>query len=193
MKVRNTAGLCPAVVYFYLNKYSNTEEINKIRIKTRNELHIQQNKKLVMFSAVFKRNKGLSDFLRLAQNYANNSNYLFLLVGDGEEAGLIDKFNLSNIIWLGFVNNVEDYLLASDIYIFTSLFEMMPVALIEAINCDRAILAYNTQINNFLLNSKNICNTFNELSDKLAEHQFVKNHKKYDKKYGMEKLRDLLK
>jgi hypothetical protein len=67
---------------------------------------------------------------------------------------LIDEYRGNNIIAVGCVNDVERYLISSDIYLFSSfLQEMLPMALVEAINADLSILAYDTIINRFLLSN----------------------------------------
>lgn len=59
-----------------------------------------------------------------------------LLVGDGELKDKIkskcERLNLEDVIFTGMVNNVYDYLQAMDVFVFPSLWEGSPLALIEA-------------------------------------------------------------
>ena len=69
--------------------------------------------------------------------FKSNSNTILLLVGDGERMQLIlhqvDILGLKDrVIFAGTQDNVEDYLQAMDIFVFPSLYEGLPGALIEA-------------------------------------------------------------
>ncbi|MCM2590890.1 glycosyltransferase family 1 protein [Rossellomorea marisflavi] len=69
--------------------------------------------------------------------YKMNNSALLLLVGDGELRPLIEEkisnYNLeNNVIIIGSVPNVHDYLQMMDIFIFPSIFEGLGIALIEA-------------------------------------------------------------
>ena len=101
---------------------------------------------------------------------------------------------MENLIWVGRVNDVEQYLIASDIYAFLSKFEgeMMPMALIEAINTNKKIIAYDTEINNFLLDN----NTFSNIDQDVLQSSIIpngENLKHYDMEYANVKLNNLLK
>lgn len=72
-----------------------------------------------------------------SESLKNNPNQHMLICGDGilrrdiEEQ--IDKLGLKNhISLLGNILNSQDYLSASDIYVFPSIFEGMPLSIIEA-------------------------------------------------------------
>ncbi len=67
------------------------------------------------------------------------SNAVLLLIGDIRNAALYNAIltaieGESNIYLLGGVSNVEDYLAASDAFILPSIFEGMPISLIEALS-----------------------------------------------------------
>lgn len=117
----------------------------------------------------------------------------FLIAGEGEEQYLIDEYRGNNIIAVGCVNDVERYLISSDIYLFSSfLQEMLPMALVEAINADLSILAYDTIINRFLLSNS----TFESLDDMIKaveERRVPRGFKHYDKAYALGQFRNILK
>lgn len=77
----------------------------------------------------------LEVFKKLSEN--KNSNYKLMLVGDGELRYNIEDYikenNLqSKVILVGNVNNVQHYLHSMDIFLFPSIFEGLPMSLIEA-------------------------------------------------------------
>lgn len=67
----------------------------------------------------------------------NKTNAILLLLGDGEDREIlteqIQKLNLQeNVIMTGNVPNVGEYMSAMDVFVFPSLYEGMPLALVEA-------------------------------------------------------------
>lgn len=62
--------------------------------------------------------------------------YLFILIGDGhlrpEIERIIQEKQLDNIIMMGNISNVHEYLNLMDCFILPSLFEGLPISLIEA-------------------------------------------------------------
>ena len=177
------------IVNFYISKYKK-EEWSEIRLNIRSSLDISEELKIVCFSAIFRPGKGLSDFLELAKACSGNKNYRFLLIGDGPQRDLAEKYSYVNLIWVGKVNDVEKYLIASDYYFFPSKMEMMPMALLEAINTGKEIIAYPTEINNFLLNGE----TFENIIDpKILDCELPcgLSLRNYNLQYGIQQLRDL--
>lgn len=180
---------------FYLNLMEE-KDWDEIRRLKRKELNIDLGAKVIMFSAVFKAGKGLKDMLDLILTTIESCDkeYVYLIVGDGPESDLIENFKYRDkVIWTGFVNRVEDYLIASDIYFFPSLFnlEMMPMALIEAINLDKKILSYKTDINDYLLNNvtcKNLIGVLHNLENDIYPNEMIK----YNYKYAFNKFSDIL-
>lgn len=176
---------------FYLNRYSESQW-PEIRQTVRKELGIDSTTKLVCFSAIFKSGKGLKDVINLANSMSKDEDVRFLIVGDGQEAHLLDGYPYDNLIWVGRQNDVEKYLIASDVYVFTSnLKEMMPMALIEAINTNKQIFAYDTLINRHLLGDK----VFDKISRMSIMNGLPANGIEvvhYDRNYGKKKLRDLI-
>lgn len=176
---------------FYLNRYLESQW-PEIRQTVRKGLGIDSTTKLVCFSAIFKFGKGLKDVINLAKSMSKDENVRFLIVGDGQEAHLLEGYPYNNLIWVGRQNDVEKYLIASDVYLFTSnLKEMMPMALIEAINTNKQIFAYDTLINRHLLGE----NVFDKISRMSIMSGVPANGIEvvhYDRNYGTKKLRDLI-
>lgn len=181
---------------FYINKYSENER-EQIRNNLRKELKISEKDYIVTFSGVFKKGKNVSHIIELSKMLEDQKNIKFLILGDGPEREIVKNNLKDNIIWPGLVDDVEKYLYASDLYFFPSQKEMMPMALIEAINADLPIIAYETDISKFLLEKQFIAEGLLEVKEKILEFYNIDfrkyNHKnKFDLNYGMEKLKKIL-
>ncbi|BBE30180.1 hypothetical protein OSSY52_03210 [Tepiditoga spiralis] len=177
---------------FNINRYKK-EEYEKIKNKIRKELNLKDDDYIAMFSGTFKKGKNLSHILYFAEK---NPKIKFLILGDGEERSIL-KNKTNNIIWLGRVEDVEKYLIASDLYLFTSGKEMMPMALIEAINYNKACLAYNIEVNKYLLNKIQLCKNKEEMNQKIKELyknkiNYFEYKTKYNFDYGIRKMKELL-
>lgn len=82
-----------------------------------------------------KNHRFLIDFIK--QYYTHNSNISLLLLGEGEDKDKIKKMvqenQLDNVVkFLGVTSNVNEYLSASDCFLFPSLFEGLGIVAIEA-------------------------------------------------------------
>lgn len=69
---------------------------------------------------------------------AENIDFTLLIIGNGYdcEAGKeLQKLACDKIIFLGEKNNVNDYLLCSDAFCLTSIYEGLPISLLEALSC----------------------------------------------------------
>lgn len=178
------------IVNFYLNKYKECKW-PEIRNEVRKSLNIDKNQIIITYSSILKPGKNVSDFIRLAKEGQCEQNWTFLLMGDGVESDKVKSYNASNLIWLGFVNDVEKYLIASDVFVFLSKQEMMPMSLIEAINTEKKIVCYNTEVNNYLMNGR----TYDSISSKLFFKGDIPSGKDlthYDESYALQKLSDLI-
>lgn len=87
-----------------------------------------------------------------------NKDIKYVIVGKGslekEYKDLIEKLNLKDhVILLGYRNDISELCKASDIYIFPSLQEGLPVAMMEAMASGCAIIASNVRGNKDLLDS----------------------------------------
>ena len=64
-------------------------------------------------------------------------NVILLIIGDGfEKATDLKALALDHIHFLGLKSNVNDYLYASDAFCLSSVWEGMPISLIEAFACE---------------------------------------------------------
>lgn len=107
------------------------------RIKIRNELNL--NEKFVIghvgnFLKVKNHEYLLNEFYQFSKTFYNSK---LILIGSGplfnDIYSKVCELDLKNrVIFLGSVDNVYDYLNAMDCFVFPSLFEGMPLSLIEA-------------------------------------------------------------
>lgn len=155
----------------------------------------------------------IKDFKTLIEimKYATktNKNLKLYLLGDGEEKKFIlskiKEYNLEkNIIMPGFVNSqeVQEYMLKSDVYIMTSIKECFPMVLLEANQCGLPIISFDilsgpheiVQNNKtgYLIRERNaelMAKKINELiNDKVKLIKFGKNAIEYSKKFNVETI-----
>ena len=78
---------------------------------------------------------------------SNLSYFKFYIIGKGpllkEIENLILKKNINNVFLLGEQKNIFNYLYSSDIYLSTSLYEGLPISILEAMSIGLPIVASN--------------------------------------------------
>jgi glycosyltransferase involved in cell wall biosynthesis len=115
----------------------------------RQELGIKEEVILVLFIARFTLQKQpLALIHAFAKALLSNSGLYLLMVGDGDQkeeaVKLIDKLDLkNNITLLPFRQDVPDILAAADIFVLPSLWEGLPIGLLEAMAMGKAVIASN--------------------------------------------------
>ena len=135
--------------------------------------------------------------LDIAEKLKDKKQYRFIFVGDGPLKGDIKKIikqcHLENVLLLGNVNNTSELYNVFDIFVFPSIYEGIPLALIEAQANGLPIIASNT-IDNAVNVSGNI--DFLSLSAPKAEWITLienkagkrSNNKIYDNRYDISKI-----
>ena len=110
-------------------------KFNKIaRDKIREELDIQH-KTVIGSVSDFSYQKNPEFIYDIMNVFKSNSNYIFLMVGNRKKCLLkeyVDKEGINNVIFMGTVTNIQDYLSAMDIFILPSRFEGLPMCALEA-------------------------------------------------------------
>lgn len=113
------------------------EEINRLK-KTANTtvlIHVAR------FSAQKNQQILVQAFNKLTSNKADS---ILLIIGNNfnsEEGKLLQAESCKEIYFLGTRTNIADYMACSDIFVLSSLYEGMPISLIEAIQSGLAILS----------------------------------------------------
>jgi glycosyltransferase involved in cell wall biosynthesis len=88
---------------------------------------------------------------------------------------------LKNILLTGFVNKPLDYVLASDIYLTTSISEGLPYSLIEASMCGKPVVASNVRGNNEVIIDEinGLLFELSDLSDAVNKIKRIKSDKSF--------------
>jgi len=130
------------------------------KIILRRKLNLPENQILILSLTRFSYMKNIEATINIAELLKDESKYIFVIVGDGEEKQNIEnkikEKNLKNILLLGYKSNPHDYINASDIFLSTSRWEGLPYSLIEA--CMFGLPAVVTDVvgnNEVILNNYN--------------------------------------
>lgn len=91
---------------------------------------------------------------------------LLIIAGDGPLKEQLQNFKKKNILFIGNVNNIEDYLSCSDVFISTSLAEGLPMAVIEAMASGLVLVLSNIEPHNELIKDNASIITFNTGDEK---------------------------
>jgi glycosyltransferase involved in cell wall biosynthesis len=116
----------------------------------RRELGLNDNDLVVGMIACFKPQKCPQDFIKLASLVKQSvSRVKFLLVGDGILRKKIERLITSahlekDVILTGWRRDIHKVLSALDVFVLTSLWEGLPVAVLEAMAAKRAVIATDT-------------------------------------------------
>lgn len=136
---------------YFKNNYSyirngiaiDNENPKEKRTNIRKELNIPENSLVYIYCGVLTNRKNVSQLVNYYERYLKDNEYL-LILGDGEERKKLEESTKkSNIIFLGYKNNVLDYYSASDIYTSFSLSEGFSISIIEALSCGLALFLYD--------------------------------------------------
>lgn len=134
------------------NALENDKNYYPSKIELRRKLNLPIDKFLIISVVRFNPQKNISAILDIAKKLFDDKNFMFLLIGDGEEKSSIEKeiseSKIENVKLLGYQNNVNEYLHASDLFLSTSLWEGLPYSLIEATRAGLPILASDVTGNN---------------------------------------------
>ena len=186
-------------VYYVPGVGVDIEKFNKRSIDRdakRKEFGIKENEKVILSVGELIKRKNHEVIIRALSNL-QEQNYVYLICGRGVlrnqlvdlsiRLGIQDKVKL-----LGFRKDVVEICQAADLFVFPSIHEGLPVALMEAIACGIPCIASDVRGNRDLLSSDSLCKSNKE--DEwiaLLENAVNKNLKKQpslDEKYYIENI-----
>jgi len=171
------------------NKF-NPERLYK---NIRQELGINEEAILVLFIARFTVQKQPLSLIRsFAEALKKNANLHLVMVGDGDQkkeaVDLIEKLSIkNNITLLPFRQDVPDVLAAADIFVLPSLWEGLPIGLLEAMAMKKAIIASKVDgTSEVIENNKNglLIDTNNLVNDLTYALLLLSNDKDLRKRLG---------
>jgi len=119
----------------YTDKYCYNQDA---RIKTREKLKLQKQDKVLVNVGALKEQKNHEFLLEILKKLIETeANYKLLLVGKGNLENKLKEYAenmniINNIIFLGSIDNVAEVLSAADVFVFPSLYEGFPNAVLEA-------------------------------------------------------------
>mgnify|MGYP001043726430 CR=1 FL=1 len=133
---------------------------NKSFIK--DKLNIPKSKIIILQVSCLKNQKSPLDFVKIAEYMIYNKNLFFIIAGDGilknKLIKYIQKRKINNVLLLGWYNNIYELYNIANIFILTSIFEGMPLTILEAISYDIPIIATDIGANKEILtNYKYLC------------------------------------
>lgn len=142
----------PSKASIIYNGIKSTNPIHQNKIEARKALGLDLDKFIIVSANRFDEQKNIILVLRIAKLLINYKYIIFLLLGDGEQFEMINdlsqKDHLSNIHFVGYKSNVQEFLEASDLYLATSIGEALGYSLIEACRASLPILATNVRGHN---------------------------------------------
>ncbi|MFW9873690.1 MAG: glycosyltransferase, partial [Candidatus Thorarchaeota archaeon] len=138
----NKSKICTIYNGAGANEYIGRKEIID---SVRNEFGIKKNEYLVGAVAVLTRQKGIKYFIETARILKQRKDIKFLIVGDGplknELVQITARYNIKDkVIFTGWRTDVNRLLVAFDIFLMTSLWEGLPIALLEAIAAGKPVI-----------------------------------------------------
>jgi glycosyltransferase involved in cell wall biosynthesis len=115
--------------------------ITKDKRSSKKKVKINENKFVIGYVGRISNEKNIDVLMNAFKKLPNQSNLQLLMVGDGSPHLVKKLKELRNCRVTGFVNNVQDYLKAMDIFVMPSLTETTSLATLEAMSCGLPVIA----------------------------------------------------
>lgn len=140
------------------NAIGNDENNYPAKDELRRKLYLPIERFLIISVIRFNPQKNITAMLEIAQKLSDDKDIMFIIIGDGEEKSKVEKIisecKIDNVKLLGYQKNINEYLLASDLFLSTSLWEGLPYSLIEATRAGIPIVASDVTGNNEVVFNK---------------------------------------
>ena len=156
--IKNVTFINNGIKPLQVEKKVNTSD--KITIISVGRLSIQKNPKL---------------FNDIALEFINNSNVQFIWCGDGELKSELTSPNIKCTGWIE-RKELENYLANADIYLSTSLWEGLPLSVLEAMSIGLPVVLSDCVGNRDLVENKNFLYQDKQKAIKIISH-YIKNRK----------------
>lgn len=190
------------------------EAINKVKVHKldkRKELGLKDNDILILSVGELNDNKNHIEIMKAIKDMNVKENIKYIICGMGPNKDKLERFikenNLTNYIkLLGYRNDIIEIMKVSDIFIFPSKREGLPVSLMEAMACGLPIICSNIRGNidlvdenqgGFIVKNNNYYE-YKKCIIKLIEGEELRNNfGKYNKvkseKYGLSNILNMIK
>ncbi|MFN3550540.1 MAG: glycosyltransferase family 4 protein [Endomicrobiia bacterium] len=172
-----------------------SDKDKSLRFLKKEELGILEAEKVITTIGPFKPQKNLSDFIKIAKIISDKLSEMkirFLIIGDGEQRNFLislsKKLNVEEKIkFLSWQKNVKEFLVITDIFVMTSLWEGLPRSAVEALVCGVPVVAYSVDglndiiksgTNGFLVKPKDIFSLAEKIIFLLTNNEVYNNIKK---------------
>lgn len=174
----------------------NPNNVNRNTI--REEFKIKPKEKLIVSVGELSKDKNQMCILKTINRLkkTNHKNYICLIAGSGPLENQLNKYikkhNISsNVKLIGYRTDIQELLSAADIFIFSSKFEGLPVALMEAIAMKKFIICSKVRGNEDIVIDNHCFFKYNDdrnaaykiinTSDNIIEESIKKNYENLEK------------
>jgi glycosyltransferase involved in cell wall biosynthesis len=132
-----TSNITVAKLGVDINRFN----IPKNKDTAKNKIGIAPSKTVIGYVGRVSQEKNVHTLLSAFQSIKNRKNLHLLIVGDGTKEIVKEIKQKKNVTLTGFVDNVEDYLKAMDIFVMPSLTETTSLATLEAMSTGLPVIA----------------------------------------------------
>lgn len=145
----------PKMEFIYVNNGVNTKFFYPVNDKNylRKNLALPQDKTIFMWAGSFIPVKNPITLVQVIKQLPTDSLFFVFCGANGPllETCTKELETYKNVKFAGYVNNIREYMQASDFYISTSLSEGLPCAVLEAISCGLIPLLSNIPQHTYIL------------------------------------------
>lgn len=148
----------PGMNFDFVNNGVDTEKFcpAEDKIALRKKLNLPLDKKIIIWAGVFMPRKDPLTMVKAIKKIPQDK-YYFIFCGGGSLLDICKQKlnNRQDVLFTGYIANIEEYYQVSDIYVSTSLSEGLPLAVLEAEFCGLVPLLSNIPQHTYIL-SKNV-------------------------------------